>query len=232
MRRRAFTVLVPVERETRVLQTLQRFLSSPGVLLDGDTREALCERTLTDARLQAFVDEAHEAGRASEGGARCDRRATALLKFLAAYGASHPARYTSLRAFFVRTMLFSGRESIRQESWRAVDELVRGFRQWLGATIRVAVDPESGQEYRWEDVVVFDDAVPAGDRERILDAIRGTAFLREAVFLFSGGAMPRLSDIPPGGVWIAPAGARHDKIRLPASPCRPASKARTISRST
>jgi long-chain acyl-CoA synthetase len=211
VRRRAFTVLVPVERETRVLSTLQRFLASPGVLLDNDTREALCERTLTDARLQAFVDEASEAGRASEGGRALDRRAAALLKFLAAYGASHPTRYRRLRAFFVRTMLFAGRESIRQESWRALDELVRGFRQWLGATARVAVDPESGQEYRWEDVVAWDDSVPPADRERILDALRSTAFLREAVFLFSGGAVPRLGDIPPGGVWIRPLGARHGK---------------------
>jgi len=209
VRRRAFTVLVPVERESRVLHTLQRFLASPGVLLDGDTREALCERTLTDARLQAFVVEAREAGRATEAGRAIDRRATALLKFLAAYGASHPSRYRPLRAFFVRTMLFGGRESIRQESWRAVDELVRGFRQWLGATTRVAVDPESGQEYRWEDVVAFDDAVPSKDRERILDALRGSALLREAVFLFSGGAVPRLGDIPPGGVWIRPLGERH-----------------------
>ena len=211
VRRRAFTVLVPVERETRVLQTLQRFLASPGVLLDGDTREALCERNLTEARLQAFVDEASEAGRATEGGRSLDRRAAALLKFLAAYGASHPARYRRLRAFFVRMMLFSGRESIRQEAWRAVDDLVGGFRQWMGTTSRVAVDPESGQEYRWEDVAVFDDAVPPPDRERILDALRSTAFLREAVFLFSGGAMPRLGDIPSGGIWVRPLGARHDK---------------------
>ena len=211
VRRRAFTVLVPVERESRVLQTLQRFLASPGVLLDADTREALCERALSDARLQAFVDEARESGRASEGGRSLDRRAAALLKFLAAYGASHPSRYRSLRAFLVRTLLFGGRESIRQEAWRAADELVRGFRDWLGPTTRVAVDPESGQEYRWEDVVAFDDDVPAGDRARILDSLRSTAFLREAVFLFSGGAVPRLGDIPPGGVWIRPLGTRHDK---------------------
>jgi long-subunit acyl-CoA synthetase (AMP-forming)/N-acetylglutamate synthase-like GNAT family acetyltransferase len=211
VRRRAFTVLVPVERETRVLQTLQRFLASPGVLLDADTREALCERTLTDARLQAFIDEAREAGRATAAGRSLDRRATALFKFLAAYGASHPTRYRTLRAFFVRSMLFGGREPIRQESWRSLDELVHGFRKWLGPTSRVAVDAESGQEYRWEDVVAFDDAVPGHDRERIVDALRTTAFLREAVFLFSGGATPRLGDIPPGGLWIRPLGERHEK---------------------
>ncbi len=211
VRRRAFTVLVPVEREGRVLQTLQGFLASPGVLLDVDTREALCERALSDARLQAFLSEAQEAGHAGDGGRSIDRRAAALLKFLAAYGASHPSRYRQLRAFFMRMNLFGGREAIRQESARALDELVRGFRQWLGATTRVAVDPESGQEYRWEDVVAFDDDVAAGDRERMLDALRTTAFLREAVFLFSGGAVPRLNDIPPGGIWIRALGARHDK---------------------
>lgn len=211
VRRRAFTVLVPVERETRVLPTLQRFLASTGVLLDADTRDALCERTLTDARLQAFIDETRESGRATEGGRSLDRRASALFKFLAAYGASHPTRYRTLRAFFVRSMLFGGRESIRQEAGRSLDELVLGFRQWLGPTSRVAVDPESGQEYRWEDVIAFDDAVPERDRERILSAVRGTSFIREGVFLFSGGATPRLGDIPPGGLWIRPLGERHDK---------------------
>jgi long-chain acyl-CoA synthetase len=211
VRRRAFAVLVPVERESRVLGTLQRFLASPGVLLDADTREALCERNLSAARLEAFVAEAREAARGEEGGRARERRAAALFKFLAEYGASHPSRYRTLRAFFVRTMLFGAREPIRQEAWRSLDELVRGFRGWLGATVRVAVDSETGQEYRWEDVVAFDDAVPHPDRERMLAAIRGTAFLREAVFLFSGGAEPRLPDIPPGGVWIRPLGARHDK---------------------
>ena len=211
VRRRAFTVLVPVERDSRMLPTLQRFLEAPGVLLDADTREALCERSLSDARLQAFVDEARAAGRASEGGRSLDRRAAALFKFLATYGAAHPSRYRLLRAFLVRTRLFGGRASIRQESGRALDELVRGFRGWLGTTARIAVDPESGQEYRWEDVVAFDESVPLGDRTRILDALRTTAFLREAVFLFSRGALPRLSDIPPGGVWIRPLAARHGK---------------------
>jgi long-subunit acyl-CoA synthetase (AMP-forming)/GNAT superfamily N-acetyltransferase len=211
VRRRAFTVLVPFEREGRVQGTLQRFLASPGVLLDADTREALCERNLSSARLEAFVIEAREASRGEDGGRARERRASALYKFLAAYGASHPSRYRALRAFFVRTMLFAGSPFAREEAFRALDDLVRGFRGWLGPTVQVAVDPETGQEYRWADVVAFDDAVPADDRERILSAIRSTSFLREAIFLFSGGAEPRLPDIPPGGIWIRPLGARPDK---------------------
>ncbi len=210
VRRRAFTILVPVEREVRVLATLQRFLAAPGILLDADTREAMCERTLSDARLQAFLEKAREAAAGAEGGRALDRRASALFKLLAAYGASHPSRYRMLRAFLMRLYLFGGRETVRQEAWRALDDLVTGFRGWLGPTNRVAVDPESGEEYRWEDVVAFDDAVPHGHRARILDALRTTAFLREAVFLFAG-AVPRLGDIPPGGVWVRPLGARYGK---------------------
>jgi GNAT superfamily N-acetyltransferase len=73
------------------------------------------------------------------------------------------------------------------------------------------VDPETGQEYRWDDVVVFDENVEEGDRERILAAIKTTPMLREGVFLFSGGISIRLSDIPPGGVWIRTLGSSHGK---------------------
>ena len=211
VRRRAFVVLAPSEREGRVQETLRRFLATPGVLIDADTREALCERALSDARLAAFVAEAREAARGTEGGRARDRRAASLLKLLAAYGAAHPSRVRGLRAFLMRTMLFGGREPIRQDAWRALEELVRGFRSWLGPTVGVAVDPETGQEYGWAQVVAFDDGVAPRDRERILAALRGTALLREAVFLFSGGAVPRLGDIPPGGVWIRPIAERDGK---------------------
>lgn len=211
VRRRAFATLAPVEREARALATLERFLGTPGVLLDAATRDALCERSLSEARLEAFLAATREACAGPEGGRARDRRAASLLKFLAAYGASHPVRYRPIRAFLVRTMLFGGREAVRQEAWRSLDELVRGFRGWLGPPTLIAVDPETGQEYRWEQVVAFDDAVPDADRQRLLSAIKETALLREAVFLFSGGALPRLSDIPPGGVWIRPLDARHGK---------------------
>ena len=211
VRRRAFTALAPAEREGRVLATIERFLASPGVLLDASTREALCERTLSDERLDAFVAATRQACEGTDAGRTRDRRGASLLRFLAAYGASHPVRYRPVRAFLVRMMLFGGREAVRQESWRALDDLVRGFRGWLGPSARLAVDPETGQEYQWEQVVAFDDAVPARDRERLLGAIKETALLREAVFLFSGGATPRLADIPPGGVWIRALETRHGK---------------------
>ncbi|MDX1390075.1 MAG: hypothetical protein R3344_12850, partial [Acidobacteriota bacterium] len=91
-------------------------------------------------------------------------------------------------------------------------ELLRGgFRHWLGPGQRIAVDPETGHEYRWEDVVAFDTGIDDEDRRRLLSAIRDTSFLREAIFLFSVGATVRLSDIPPGGVSVRLLGSRSGK---------------------
>ncbi|TNF28337.1 MAG: N-acetyltransferase, partial [Deltaproteobacteria bacterium] len=77
------------------------------------------------------------------------------------------------------------------------------FRRWLGPVARLAVDPESGQEYGWADVVAFDDEVEDDERERLLDAFGQTPLLQETLFLLFDGASVRLSDIPPGGIWVS-----------------------------
>ncbi len=228
VRRAAFLAVVTTERDFRFRATLSAFLRTPGILLDGATRAALCERDFPAARLDAFLEEAWQECSASEAERGLERRAASLLRFLADYGAAHPTRYRRVRWFLVRAMLFGGRESLRREAERAVAELEQGFRRWLGPTTRVSVDLETGREYRWEDVVAFDEAVPAGDRARLLAAIRETPVIREAVFLFSGGAAPRMGDIPPGG---SPSGRSTSGTgrRSTGSPSRPASRARTTS---
>jgi GNAT superfamily N-acetyltransferase len=208
VRRRSFLALAPVEREARFPEVLRRFLASPGVLLDAETRGALSEQSLPPAKVSAFLAEAKMAGSEAETGRGADRRASSILRFLAEYGSAHPTQYRRLRAHLVRMMLFGGRSSFRDEAATAVQEMERGFRSWLGPTVSLAVDPETGQEYRWDDVVVFDDDVDAEDARRLLRGIRASAFLREAIFLFSRGAIPRLSDIPPGGIFIRPIGLR------------------------
>ena len=101
--------------------------------------------------------------------------------------------------------------------------MTEGFRHWLGPTIRVAVDPDTGREYRWDDVVVFEEGIAADHRRRILAAMKETAFLREACFLFSGQTL-RLSDIPAAGLGAA-AGASAARPPCAASPCRRACRA-------
>jgi long-chain acyl-CoA synthetase len=210
LRRRAFRVLVPAERESRFAATLQRFLDGAALILDAETTSAICERTLPDSKFNAFLAAARRACDEPRAERTWERRAASLLRFLAVYGAGHPTRFRQLRAFFVHTTLFAERDAIRREATAAMRTLEEGFRHWLGPSVRIAVDPETGQEYRWEDVVSFDDAVSAEDRGRLLDAIQNTPLLREATFLFASAAV-RLNDVPPGGVWIRLLGSRHGK---------------------
>jgi GNAT superfamily N-acetyltransferase len=107
--------------------------------------------------------------------------------------------------------LFASDNPLRRRAAKARATLENGFHQWLGPTYKIAVDTETGQEYRWNDVVVFEEGIPDDHRRRLLSAIKGTAFLREAVFLFYRGTIIRLTDIPPGGVWVRMLGSRHGK---------------------
>jgi long-subunit acyl-CoA synthetase (AMP-forming)/N-acetylglutamate synthase-like GNAT family acetyltransferase len=211
VRRKAFLTLLPAERPSRVRETLRRFLSTPGVILDAETRRSLCERNLDDVRLEAFLAEAEHLASTETVPRGVERRLASVLRLLAEYGAAHPTRYRKLRAAFVRLAAFASLPDAREEAARMRSEMRKGFRAWMGPSSRVGVDPETGQEYRWDDVVTFDEDVPEDDRRRLLSAIRTTPVIREAVFLFSGGAMPRLSDIPPGGVWVRTLGSKHGK---------------------
>jgi len=206
-RRRAFVALVPAVKEPRFREFVGRFLAPDPEILDAPTRDALAEATLPQFKLETFLDVARRACEGPDSAPSCEP----LLRFLAAYGAAHPVTYRRLRAFFERAALFNPHAEARRAARRAAEALLRGFRQWLGPSVRIAVDPETGQEYRWEEVVAFESDVAEGDRRRLLEALKATAILREAVFLFSHGALVRLSDIPPGGVWVRLLGSRHGK---------------------
>ncbi len=211
VRRVAFRVLVANEHDNRFAETLRLFLTPDSPLLDATTRDALCAQSLTPTRLAAFRELAREICFADDRGSEYDELAGALLTFLAAYGAAHPVCYRPIRTFLVRVNLLAPMEQVRELAAAAILTLRSGFRGWLGPASRIAVDPETGQEYDWGQVVEFDDDIPDDDRPRLLAAIRDTAMLREAVFLFSTGVLIRLSDIPPGGVWIRLLGERHGK---------------------
>jgi len=211
VRRLAFLALVPAQLESRLADDLRRFLAADPNLLDERTRLQLAEETLSAAKLDAFVDVAQATGKGDEASYRTEPLAISLLWFLSAYGAAHPISYRRLRYFLTRMSLFAKTAKLRDEATAAIGALQNGFRAWLGPTAQIAVDPETGDEYRWDDVVVFDEQVPEEDRTRQLGAIKETAVLREAFFLFSRGALIRLNDVPPGGVFIRLLGSRHGK---------------------
>ena len=208
--RRAFQVLAVAEIEPYYSQTLAKFLDRDDDLLDAETISVLVDKDLSSNQIDAFVAEAES--RCERATDSLDPSIPAMCDFLCGYGSTHPSQYRKLRGFFTRAVMIAHGEQARALAAEGKKRLAQGFRNWLGAPSRVAVDPETGLEYRWEDVVEFSDEVDSQTREQLLDALRTTPIIREASFLF--GSSPKvihLDDILPGGVWIRLLGSSHGK---------------------
>jgi long-chain acyl-CoA synthetase len=210
VRRRAFQVLAAAEIEPFYAQTLTNFLDRSDDLLDTETISVLVDRDLTVQQIDAFIAEAER--RCQKSTDRLDPSVRALCDFLCGYGTTHPSQYRKLRGFFTRAVMIAHGDEARALAADGKKRLAQGFRSWLGAPSQVAVDPETGLEYRWEDVVEFSDEVDPDTRCLLLGALRTTPIIREASFLIGGS--PRvihLDDILPGGVWIRLLGSSHGK---------------------
>nr|MCU0253118.1 GNAT family N-acetyltransferase [Acidobacteriota bacterium] len=203
-RHEAMRALLPVERDEEAGETLARFAAV--TTLDDDDVRRLAGTALSDAKLRALVDLALAKAVAGEASA-----AGPWLDLLAAHGATRPGRFRALRAALARVSAFGGNPEVRARGAAALARLVDGFREWIGGPMKVAVDPDTDEEYSWPDVLRFDATVPEGDRPRLAEAFSTTCLLREAIFLLGGGHVIRLSEIRPGGVSIALLGDRHGK---------------------
>ncbi|MCU0302796.1 MAG: AMP-binding protein [Thermoanaerobaculales bacterium] len=208
--RRAFRVLAIAERPTTFRRTLAAFLDAVPDLLDRPTAAALNEHELSPDTVRALVDETGRRFRTGEGDPAAGV-ARALLDFLADYGAAHPTRFRQLRGFLTRHAVTASSADAGAAARAAAARLEEGFRSWLGRPARIAVDPETGLEYRWDDVVEFAEDVDEEARHRLLAAIKSTTMVQEGIFLFSRGATVRLDDILPDGVWVRHLGTDHGK---------------------
>jgi long-subunit acyl-CoA synthetase (AMP-forming)/GNAT superfamily N-acetyltransferase len=200
--RRSFQVLATLEPVPRYSEALARFLNAAVRVLDDETITALVEQNLSSDRLEMFVAETEERCLCADVNSRNLDTANDLLTLLASYGIAHPTHYRALRAVLTRLALTAPLDRVRGMAKAARVRLREGFRNWLGAPSQIAVDPETGREYSWDDVVAFDDVVDDEARKRLIAAIKNTPLLAEAAFILSDKATVALADIPPGGVWI------------------------------
>jgi len=134
-----------------------------------------------------------------------------LFNLLVNFGVYHPTKYKRVRQLVVRYQLRTDYRNISVLASMARQNLLEGFRRWLGENQAVSVDIETGEEYQWKDVVIFEENIPAEKQSILVDTLSGTSLLREAIFLFSNGNMVRLYDIPPGGVWVSELGRKNGK---------------------
>lgn len=80
--------------------------------------------------------------------------------------------------------LYGSTKEIRAVALKSRLEIRKQFTAWLGQNQRVAIDPETGEEYRWEDVLIFDQAISESDQFILRKAISERQIIREAIFLF------------------------------------------------
>lgn len=126
-----------------------------------------------------------------------------LFNLLVQYGIQHPVTYKRLRRTLLHYEIYSKSKRVSNLADKSRLELRKGLRAWLGENQQVAIDPETGEEYSWEDVLVFDESIDVPDKFLISNAIIDNPVIREAIFLFSDGALIVLSSILPSGVWIS-----------------------------
>ena len=190
-----YDVGISAEDEDRCRETLSRFLAAGEDLLDAETISVLVERDLSPERIDAFIDEAEH--RCASSVEVEDPALPSMCDFLASYGAAHPSRYRQLRGFFTRAVMIAPLEAGRELAQAGKMRLAAGFRAWLGAPSRVAVDQETGLEYRWEDVVEFSDEVDEEARERLLEVLDLLGNQLELVGLVRRGARQHPVDTRP-----------------------------------
>ncbi len=126
-----------------------------------------------------------------------------LFAFLNQYVELHPTSYRTIRRILVQYKLQSENPAVSEAASETRNKIRLGFRKWLGTNQKVAVDVETGDEYTWEEVVVYEENIESADLQRINKALVETPLIREAIFFFSQGTVLRLDDILPSGIWIS-----------------------------
>jgi ribosomal protein S18 acetylase RimI-like enzyme len=143
-----------------------------------------------------------------------ERRTLALLGFLIRYAGDHPGWYKAARQELARWFLSDETPRVREAARRGLLKLTEEFRAWLGPEPRVAVDPLSGREYGWKQVLRFDPGTDAGAAEQLTRAVGEIPLVKEAIFVLSGGLRVSLTEIPEGGIRVRHLGTRHGKSVL------------------
>jgi long-subunit acyl-CoA synthetase (AMP-forming) len=212
VRRRAFRVLLPNEEPGAILATLGRFLDRMGAfaLRDEDLAD-LGERGLGDAQVQALL--AHlgsDAVNAPPADASARRRLVGAMRLLTATAIAHPLLFARVREPLARLTLHDDAE-IAARAGEELDRLRRGFSNWIGPNLRLAIDPATGEEYGWREAIGFDDSVGGPARAHLLHTLEESTLVRASVFLLHRGVLVSLADIPPGGVHVSLLGRDHGK---------------------
>jgi len=210
VRRRAFRVLLPAEEPHQTVATLRRYLDRTGAiaLRDEDLAE-LGEHGLPEPQIRALLDHlSSDAAAAAPEGPLERRVLVGAMRLLTATAIAHPVHFAAVRVPLGRLSLHDDAE-IAARAAEELDRLRRGFANWVGPNLRLAIDPATGVEYGWRDVLAFDASVPADARLHILQALEDATIVRASIFLLANGVLLSLADLAPGSATVTLVGRHH-----------------------
>lgn len=204
VRRLAFMCLGTVPEETGFAAILDSFWGRLDEILDDDMLDLLIQVGLGYAEIEALLAFLAEL-REKDDPRRDDRREVeALLRLVARFGGEWISTYAAIRRALVSWALSGGGEMLEPEPLEALGAMTAAFHRKLGKWEPRVAHPDTGEPYGWDEVVVFEEGISPGDRERIRGALERTSLLPEALTLLCAGDRPHgLRDIPRGGVWVS-----------------------------
>jgi len=210
----AFEVLVENDDGNELKQIFDRFVFSKKSALDKDMIARLAEGKLSRTQLNSIFDFLSKFTHSENWGnqALARRTVNSVLNLLTDYSIHHPITYKLVRTELVKWMtLYQLDQQVTNVAQRCYRKLLSGFRGWLGENQKIAVDPETFDEYGWEEVLTFEPQIAEADKNLITHAIKHAPIIQESTFLFSKGTSIRLPEIAHKGVWVSFLGSRHGK---------------------
>jgi ribosomal protein S18 acetylase RimI-like enzyme len=212
LKRRQFASIIKGTDERKFGELFNSFLSGDKFLLNSELAHHIAAGSRGERRLdyiEKFI--ANEIEQWDKNETIEKTNFVHYFELITAYGVTHPQLFRRIRRFLMRISALEENLEMKKFADSSLDALIVGFREWLGANQKIAVDLETSEEYNWEDVLSFEEGIDPEDRQRLKNAISKTAVLKEAVFMFSKGFLIRLDDILPGGIWVSKLESRSDK---------------------
>ncbi len=211
IRRRVFLTLLKISEEMQFSYLFNSFLNADQDIFNDEVTILIIETEKGNERLRVIENYITKTLNNFATNKSSDHQVQSLFELLSLYGINHPINFSRVRRFIMRHQAFSFAVFIKETAEKSLQKLQQGLRDWMGINHGLAIDTETGEEYSWEDVLVFEEGIDAEDRLRIKNAIIKTQLIREAVFLFSNGISLRLDNILPSGIWISQLESRNDK---------------------
>jgi long-chain acyl-CoA synthetase len=212
IKRKQFVTIIKRADDRKFTELFSSFINDDKDLLNTELAQEIAANSKGEKRLD-FIENfiTNEAQTLTDEDSLENSNLRHFFELVTAYGVTHPQLFRRIRRFLMRFAYVSEITDLKIIAEKSLETLNTGFREWLGPNQRLAIDIETGEEYDWEDVLIFEEGIDAEDRVRIKNAIMKTAVLREAVFMFSNSLLLRLDDILPGGIWISLLDSRSDK---------------------